>query len=152
MFRRSVSANGASVGHRLVKVVQKDATISHGTEFSTMQKELGSAIGQRMNTIISRCAIEKWKVDDTHFHEEVREAFQVLNEACNKPEDKLPSKLISHLRNVLAGSPKDAGLGIDQQVLRHWALLPDEALKGLLHIIRAMLEGKCPLQALLRFM
>ena len=40
-------------------------------------------------------------------------------------------------------------LGIDQQVLPLWAKLPDEAIKGLHLIIRAMLDGKCPLQALL---
>ena len=65
---------------------------------------------------------------------------QALNEACNQPEAKLQGKPLRHLRNVFAGSPKDAGLGVDQQVLRHWALLPDEAFKGLLLIIRAMLE------------
>ena len=81
------------------------------------KKELDSTIGQRMNTIISRWAIGKWKINDTHSHEEVQEAFQMLNEACNKPEDKLPVKPIRHLRNFLAGSPKDAGLGIDQEVL-----------------------------------
>ena len=56
-------------------------------------------------------------------------------------------KPIRHLRNVLKSCPKDAVLGIDQQVLPLWANLPDDALKGLHLIIRAMLDGKCPLQA-----
>ena len=50
---------------------------------------------------------------------------------------------------MLRSCPKDAGLGIDQQVLPLWAHLPDEALKGLHLIIGAMLDGKCPLQSLL---
>ena len=40
-------------------------------------------------------------------------------------------------------------MGLDQQVSPHWAKLPDDAIKGLRLIIRATLDGKCPLQALL---
>ncbi len=68
--------------------------------------------------------------------------------SAKSPAPFLAWKPIRHLRNVLKSCPKDAGLGIDQQVLPLWANLPDEALKGLHLIIRAMLDGKCPLQAL----
>ena len=102
-----------------------------------------------MNSRIVKWGIEKWKLHERHYEDEISEAFDVLNAECHKPSSYLAGKPIRHIRNVLNSCPKDAGLGIDQQVLPLWANLPDEALKGLHLIIRAMLDGKCPLQALL---
>ena len=58
-FSVKACAHGASIGHRLVKVFEKDATTFYDTEFNTMQKDFGSKIGQRMNTSISRWAVGK---------------------------------------------------------------------------------------------
>ena len=102
-----------------------------------------------MNSRIVKWGIEKWKLHEQHYDNEISEAFEVLNAECHKPSSYLAGKPIRHIRNVKKSCPKDAGLGIDQQVLPLWANLPDEALKGLHLIIRAMLDGKCPLQALL---
>ena len=40
-------------------------------------------------------------------------------------------------------------MGVDLWPLHLWSFLPDEALRGLQLIIRSMLQGKVPLQALL---
>ena len=102
-----------------------------------------------MESRIVKWAIGKWKISEDHFAQDVRDSFELLNHSCAQPSAKLPGNPIRHLRNVLAGYPRNAGLGIDQQVLYLWSKLPDEALKGLLLIIRAILDGKCPLQILI---
>ena len=89
------------------------------------------------------------KLHQRHFEQEIADAFETLNLECQKPSARVAGKPIRHIGTILAGCPKDAGLGIDQQVLPLRAKLPDEAIKGLHLIIRAMLDGKCPLQALL---
>ena len=102
-----------------------------------------------MNARIVKWGVHKWKLHQRHFEQEIADAFELLNLECQKPSAALAGRRIRHVRNVLGGCPKDAGLRIDQQVLPLWAKLPDEAIKGLHLIIRAMLDGKCPLQALL---
>ena len=126
----------------LDNVLEKDSTLSNEAEHNAMLKDLGATIGVRVNTGIVNWALGKWRVSEEHFAQDVRDSFELLNEACAKPGAKLPGKPVRHLRNVLAGCPTNAGLGIDQQVLYLWSKLPDEALKGLL-IIRAILDGKC---------
>ena len=144
-FSIRACSRGASIGHRMVKVAEKDARVSYDTEYNALQKELGSTTGHRMNARITTSAAGKWKVLDKHFEEDIASSFALLNDACNQPNAKLPGKPIRHLRCILAGAPRNAGLGIDQQILRQWAQLPDDAIKGLLLIIRAMLECKCAL-------
>ena len=70
-FSLRACSNGASIGHRMVKVAEKVATVSYDTEYNTLQKELGSTIGHRMNARITRWAAGKWKVLDKHFEEDI---------------------------------------------------------------------------------
>ncbi len=58
-FATSACAGGASLGHKLVKVFEKDATLSYETEHNTMLKELGATIGMRMDSRIVNWAIGK---------------------------------------------------------------------------------------------
>ena len=59
----------------MVKVAEKDATVSYDTEYNALQKELGSAIGHRMNARITKWAAGTWKVLDTHFEEDIACSF-----------------------------------------------------------------------------
>ena len=61
-FSIKACSNGASIGHRMVKVAEKDATVSYNSEDNALQKELGSTIGHRMNARITTWAAGKWKV------------------------------------------------------------------------------------------
>ena len=106
-------SNGASIGPRMVKVAEKDATVSYDTEYTALQKELGSTIGHRMNARSTKWAAGRWKFLDKHFEEDIASSFALLYVACNQPDAKLPGKPIRHLRNVLAGAPTNAGRGID---------------------------------------
>ena len=82
-----------------------------------------------MNSRIVKWGVGKWKLHEQHYENEIAEAFEMLNAECHKPSSYLAGKPIRHIRHVLKSCPKDAGLGIDQQVLPLWANLPDEALK-----------------------
>ncbi len=84
-FAVSACSKGASVGHKVVKVLERDATISYETQRDILHKELGATIGQRMNTIIVKWGVEKWKLHEQHYVDEISEAFEVLNAECQKP-------------------------------------------------------------------
>ncbi len=114
-----------------------------------MQKKLGATIAARMSSMTSTRAVTKWQVHRERHREDMVEAFALLQQKCEMPEHQLPPASIRRTRNVLAGSQRKTGLGCDLWPLHLWSYLPDEALRGLLLIIRSMLQGKIPLQALL---
>ena len=70
-FAIQACANGASVGHRLVKVFEKDSTLSYETEHNAMLNDLGATIGMRMNTRIVNWALGKWRLSEEHFAQDV---------------------------------------------------------------------------------
>ena len=83
-FSIRACSSGASIGHRMVKVADKDATVSYDTEYDALQKELGSTIGHRMNARITKLAAGKCKVLDKHFEEDIAFSFALLNVARNQ--------------------------------------------------------------------
>ena len=103
----------------MVKVAEKDSTVSYDTEYKALQKELDSTIGHRMHARITKLAVGKLKVLAKHFEEDIARSFTLLNDAYNQPDAKIPGKPVRRLGNILAGSAKNAGLGVDQQILRH---------------------------------
>ena len=114
-----------------------------------MQKKLGSTISARMASRTATWAIGKWQVHRERHTEDLATAFQLLQQQCSLPEHQLQPVPIRHMRNVLASSKRKTGMGVDLWPLHLWSYLPDEALRGLQLIIRSMLQGKVPLQALL---
>ena len=114
-----------------------------------MQKKLGSTISARMASRTATWAIGKWQVHRERHTEDLAAAFQLLQQQCSLPEHQLQPVPIRHMRNVLASSKRKTGMGVDLWPLHLWSYLPDEALRGLQLIIRSMLQGKVPLQALL---
>ena len=64
-------------------------------------------------------------------------------------EDEQQTNNLKGLRQTLLNSSVYAGQGPDHWVLRHWAFLPDEALRQLALIIFMMEQGAVPAQALL---
>ena len=145
----SLCAGGASGAHKLLKVFEKDEGLSYESEHAEMQKKLGPTIAARMSSRISTWAIGKWQVHRERQVQDLEEAFQLLQLECVKPEHQLQPVSIRHMRNVLAGGKRKTGMGCDLWPLHLWSFLPDEALRGLHLIIRSMLQGKVPLQALL---
>ena len=74
-FAVSACSKGASVGHEVVKVLERDATISYETEKDILHKELGATIGQRMNSRTVEWGSEKWKLHEQHYEDEISEGF-----------------------------------------------------------------------------
>ena len=101
-FATSACAGGASLGHKLDKVFEKDATLSYETKHNTTLKEIGATIGMRMDSRIVNWAIGKWRISEEHNAQDVSDSFELLNLSCAQPSAKLPGKPIRHLRNVLA--------------------------------------------------
>ena len=96
----SARSKGAAVGHKVVKVLERDVTISYETERDILHKELGATIGQRMNSRIVKWGVGKWKLHEQHYENEIAEAFEILNTECHKPSSYLAGKPIRHVRNV----------------------------------------------------
>ena len=112
-------------------------------------RSLGPTIAARMSSRTSTWAISKWQVHRERHTADLAEAFRLLQQKCAMPEHQLQPVPIRHMRNVLAGSKRKTGMGCDLWPLHLWSYLPDEALRGLQLIVRNMLQGKIPLQALL---
>ena len=70
-FAVSACSKGASVGHNVVKVLERDAIRSYETERDILHKELGATIGQIMNSRIVKWGIEKWKLHEQHYEDEI---------------------------------------------------------------------------------
>ena len=145
----SLCAGGASGAHKLLKVFERDEGTSYESEHAQMQLKLGSTIAATMASRTATWAIGKWQVHRERHTADLAEAFQLLEQACSLPEHQLQPVPIRHMRNVLASSKRKTGMGVDLWPLNLWSFLPDEALRGLQLIIRSMLQGKVPLQALL---
>ncbi len=145
----SLCAGGVSGAHKLLKVFEKDEGTSYESEHADMQKKLGPTIAARMASRTSTWAIGKWQVHRERHTKDLEEAFQLLQQKCAMPEHQLQPVSIRHMRNVLASSKRKTGVGCHLWPLHLWSFLPDEALRGLQIIIRSMLQGKIPLQALL---
>ena len=84
-------------------------------------------------------------------HEGLQEAIDKLNRLL-KITPKLPKHKLATIRHTLPSSSVYAGQGPDHWLLRHWAFLPDEALRQLALIIFMMEQGAVPAQALLVYM
>ena len=113
-----------------------------------MPAPLGVTIEERHASRTVKWCYDKWATHSCAEHEGLQEALDDLN-LLLKSTPKLPKHKLATIRQALLDSSIYAGQGPDHWVLRHWAYLPDEALRQLALIIFMMEQGSVPAQALL---
>ena len=145
---KACTANGASLGHTLVKTMVKDSTINYQQVDDAHSREQGVSIQERHHSRICKWAHSHWKVHSTSRHPNLQLAFDELQKALHVAPKPAPHR-IATLRYVLKSCSVSAGQGPDHQILRHWAFLPDEGLRCLLLILGGMENGSLPIQALM---
>ena len=145
---KACTANGASLGHTLVKTMIKDSTINYQQVDDAHAREQGVSIEERHHSRICKWAHSHWQVHSSTRHPRLQIAFDQLQQALRVVPKPAPHKMAT-LRFVLKSCSVSAGQGPDHQILRHWAFLPDEGLRCLLLILGGMVSGSMPIQALM---
>ena len=130
IFLENSLCGSASAGHNLLKVYEKDAGISYEDIETQRLLKQGATLKERMVTRICDWAIGKWSAHTDELATDMQEAGQLLREACYEPDLELPRHTMRHLTHVLRTCPAKARLGVDLWVLRLFAALPIEGLKG----------------------
>ena len=90
----------------------------------------------------------QWATHSYAEHDGLQEALDNFN-LLLEHTPKLPKHKLATIRRALLDSSIYAGQGPDHLVLKHWAFLPDEALRQLALIISMMEQGAVPARALL---
>ena len=145
---QACTARGASTGRALVKVMVKDKTIMYQQVGDKEALLSGVTIEERQSTRASNWCFGKWATHSCVEHAGLQEAFDKLT-LLLKITPMLPKHKLATIRHALLSSSVYAGQGPDHWVLKHWAYLPDEALRQLALIIFMMEQGAVPAQALL---
>ena len=145
---KACTANGASLGHTLVKTMVKDTTINYQQVDDSTSRDHGVNMQERHHSRICKWAYTHWEVHSTRRHPKLQEAFNQLQKAMLTTPKPEPQKMAT-LRFVLKSCSISAGQGPDHQVLRHWAFLPNEGLRCLLLILGGMESGSMPIQSLM---
>ena len=145
---KACTANGASLGHTLVKTMVRDSTVNYQQVDDANASDQGVSIEARHHSRICKWANSHWEVHSTSRHLKLQDAFDQLQKALHTTPKPPPQKMAT-LRFVLKACSVSAGQRPDHQVLRHWAYLPDEGLRCLLRILGGMEGGSMPIQALM---
>ncbi len=133
-MEHACTSRGASIGHALVKTMVTDKTIMYQQVDNKEAMVSGVTIEDRHASRTAKGCYGKWATHSCAERNELQEALDNLN-LLLKSTPKLPKHKLATHRQALLDSSIYAGQGPDHWVLKHWAFLPDEALRQLALII-----------------
>ena len=105
---KACTANGASLGHTLVKTMIKDSTVNYQQVEDANARDQGVSIQERHHTRICKWAHSHWQVHSTTRHPRLQEEFGLLQKALHSTPKPAPQKMAT-LRVVLKACSISAG-------------------------------------------
>ena len=127
-MEHTCTSRGASFGHALAKTMVKHKTIMCQQVDNKEAMRSGVTIEERHASRTDKLCYGKWATHSCAEHDGLQEALDDLN-LLLRCTPKLPKHKRASIRQALSDSSIHAGQGPDHWVLKHWAFLPDEALR-----------------------